>query len=66
MRELEEILKSVIEAEPGKVANTVKAALEEGGAVKFLGCGILTAAIANIDERLQKLEGETTLRRYTP
>jgi hypothetical protein len=57
MRELEEILKSVIEAEPGKLAKAVKEALEEtGGSAKFFGFGILTAAIANIDERLKHLE----------
>lgn len=59
MRELEEILKSVLDAEPGKLANTVKEALEEtGGSAKFFGFGIMGAAIANIDERLQRLEGK--------
>lgn len=57
MRELEEILKSVMNAEPGKLANIVQEALEEtGGSARFFGFGILGAAIANIDERLQKLE----------
>lgn len=59
MRELEEILKSVIEEEPGKLARTVQEALvETGGSAKFFGFAIIGAAIANIDERLQKLEGK--------
>jgi len=54
MRELEEILKSVMEAEPGKLARTVQEALEETGSARNIvyGLGILGAAIANIDERL--------------
>lgn len=59
MRELEEILKSVIEAEPGELAKTVQEALvETGGSARFFGFGIMGAAIANIDERLQKLESK--------
>lgn len=59
MRELEEILESVINAEPGKLANTVKEALEEiGGSARFWGFAIMGAAAANIDERLQKLEAK--------
>jgi len=55
MRELEEILKSVMEAEPGKLARTVQAAFEEAGS-PVASLAILGAAIANIDERLLKLD----------
>ncbi len=59
MRELEEILKSVMEAEPGKLAKAVQEALvETGESAKVFGFGIMGAAIANIDERLQRLEGK--------
>ena len=58
MRALEEIQKSVLQAEPGKLADTVNEALKEiGGSADFFGFTIMVAAIGNIDERVQRLEG---------
>jgi len=56
-RKLEEILKSVMETEPGKLARAVQEAFEEAGS-PVSSLAILGAAIANMDERLQKLEAE--------
>jgi hypothetical protein len=57
MRTQEEIQKSILYAEPGKLADTFREALKEiGGSANFWGFSIEVAAIGNIDQRIQRLE----------
>jgi hypothetical protein len=61
MRKLEEIQKSILEAEPGKLADTVNRGIEDMGPANIKQCiyaftAMMAAAIANIDERLKHLE----------
>jgi len=61
MRKLEEIQKSILEAEPGKLADTVNRGIEDMGPANIKQCiyaftAMMVAAIGNIDERLKHLE----------
>jgi hypothetical protein len=57
MRTQTEIQKSILEAEAGKLADTLDKALKEiGGSAEFFGFTIMVAALGNIDGRLQVLE----------
>lgn len=57
---LNEVTKSVLEAKPGKLADTAYEALKRVDKIAGFGSYtvVMMAAIANIDERLQSLEKE--------
>jgi hypothetical protein len=61
IKKLQEIRNSILNAEPGKLADTVQKALEEidkgdSGLVWSLSADLVMAAFGNIDKRIQQLE----------